>query len=186
MTYRVLDIERAKAVLSYIINRIEQPTLLKIFKVLYFAEQKHLVTYGQPMLDDHFVAMEKGPVPFLLYQLFQDLKNKAPMDTYAQPFYRAFAYSDRLVSTIEPTDMDYLSESNMECLDESIRENNHLTDDQLSEKSHDAAWKNADEDEVISLYSIARAGGAGEGMIEHIQENEEAKSLFREWNGQFR
>ncbi len=34
-----------------------------LLKILYFAEQKHLVKYGRPITGDNIIAMDFGPVP---------------------------------------------------------------------------------------------------------------------------
>ena len=67
-------------------------------------------------------------------------------------------------------DLDYLSQSERECLDEAISENAGLTFDQLKQKSHDTAWQEAyqSNDDLMSTVSIAKAAGANEAMLEYI------------------
>ena len=67
-------------------------------------------------------------------------------------------------------DLDFLSKSGMECLDESIGENVGLTFDQLKQKSHDAAWQEAyqGKGDLMSNIAIAKAAGADDFMLQYI------------------
>ena len=71
MTKSNFNIGKAKASVLFIINNIGETDLLKIFKILYFAERNHLAKYGRLILNDDYVAMKNGPVPSKLYDLFK-------------------------------------------------------------------------------------------------------------------
>lgn len=76
--------------------------------------------------------------------------------------------------------MEELSQSDIDCLDTSIKENKNVDIDTLSIKSHDEAWRNAWEKQKaypMDTILIAKAGGANESMIEYIKENEEINKL---------
>lgn len=51
--------------------------LHKIFKILYFADQKHLAKYGRPIVGDFYVAMREGGVPSKIYDSYE-LRTKLP------------------------------------------------------------------------------------------------------------
>jgi len=61
------DQEKAVSAILYISKRLIEaegniePDFHKIFKILYFADQKHLANYGRPIIGDHYIAMEHGP-----------------------------------------------------------------------------------------------------------------------------
>lgn len=62
------QILKIKAVVSYILQQIpEGLDYIHLFKMMYFAQQEHLVIYGIPIFDDSFVARKHGPVPTFTY-----------------------------------------------------------------------------------------------------------------------
>ena len=66
------EILKIKSALLYILRSFPDGVdIIKIFKILYFAQQKHLVKYGRPIVRETFYAIEKGPVPSFTYKAFQ-------------------------------------------------------------------------------------------------------------------
>lgn len=163
-----LDKEKSTAALLYIIQRVGGALdMYSLLKTLYFAESKHLVEYGRPITGDRMVAMKYGPVPSTSYDSVKpntiDAKN--------------FSTEDTIITAKQAPNMDCLSESDIECLDQSIAENSGLSFGKLKSKSHDAAYdwaiKNAGENSTIPYEEIAKAFGADEAMIEYIKTNSE-------------
>ena len=73
-----------------------------------------------------------------------------------------------------PANMNYISKSEVEALDESIAENACLTFGQLKQKSHDKAWYEAYHKEngtnVISPITMLEVMNADESVIEYVKE----------------
>ena len=67
-------------------------------------------------------------------------------------------------------DLDYLSASDIECLDKSITENAYLSFNRLVSKSHDAAWRAAGLLGVINPVVMASEAGADEDMQKYVGE----------------
>lgn len=174
-----LELEKTKAVLLYIVNNIEDANLLKVFKILYFAEQKHLKLYGNLIVSDNYIAMKNGPVPSLIYDLFKEVRGDREKTERNKSFYTAFIIKDKSnLFANEKEDLEYLSPSNISCIDESILENKNLTFDELSLKSHDLAWDAAQKDDEMNFIDIAKAGGANEEMLKYISECLSHKELI--------
>lgn len=172
------NIEKAKASVLFIINNIGETDLLKIFKILYFAERNHLAKYGRLILNDDYVAMKNGPVPSKLYDLFKIVRGDLPKQESYNDFVNAFEVKDTyIVSALEQPDFDELSKSNIVCIEDAIRDNYSLTFEQLSSKSHQYAWNNASRDDYMNFLDIATEGGANEEMIKYIIENKENSQL---------
>lgn len=141
---------------------------LRINKIMYFADQKHLVEWGIPISNDRYTAMKRGPVPSYAYTLMKDTEQNA--DNYPDDD-DCFAYEpDHFMIAKQEPDIDYIPESGLEILLETIRENKDLSFEDLSEKSHDAAWHQTEPDAEMSLISIAKAAGASDAALEYIQE----------------
>ena len=161
-------------VLLYILNETRGTDIYHVLKILYFAEQKHLVKWGSRITADKFRAYEYGPVAD---QLYHAIRNSRKLDKELPEMLQEVAHfagddAPNVLLAKREADRDYLSKSEMECLDEAIRENVGLTFDELKRKSHDAAWREAYEadDDTMSTLSIAKAAGADEAMLEYIME----------------
>jgi uncharacterized phage-associated protein len=151
--------------IAYVTNKYDNRSigLHKLCKILYFAEQKHLVKFGSKLMDDNFVAMENGPVPSAMYDMLKALRSKA--EQLPIELRESLVVDRHLVISLSEPDMDWLSESEIECIDQSFNENNHLTFGQLSDKSHDSAWHAGF---YMETKNIAIAAGANEDMIAYI------------------
>lgn len=153
--------------LLYILSKLGDPCdYHKLFKILYFAEQKHLVRFGSAISEDSYCAMKNGPVPSLAYDIVKSLRNGAP--TYSKLFEQTGPYS---VGAISEPDLEYLSKSEIDCINESVNENKNLSFTELTRKSHDAAWNGTKENREIDIIQIAQAGGADDDMLAYIEDN---------------
>lgn len=72
-------------------------------------------------------------------------------------------------SCIKP-DLDFLSETDIECLQESISENGNLSFDALVENSRTFAYNNTIRNH-ISILDMAQERGASDDIIEYIKDN---------------
>ncbi len=174
MSMTKFDKEKLIEVVLYIINATKGLDYYHVFKILYFAQQDHLCKWGSRIVADEFVAMPYGPVPTQLYSAVCDKDNYAPG---LIPLFKdaiEFAGKDA-PNTLLPKrlpNMDYLSRADIESLDKSIADNKGLSFGELVEKSHDSAWEVAPDRGIISVGNIAKAGGASDGLVEYINEQE--------------
>ncbi|GGM95072.1 hypothetical protein GCM10010967_30570 [Dyadobacter beijingensis] len=161
-------IEGTIHLLLYILKKLGgRSDVHKLFKILYFAEQKHLVKYGATISQDQYHAMKNGPVPSLAYDIYKSVKEGGA--SYARYFTAVDRFS---IEGISEPDMDYLSESELKCIDESVLENKNLTFNALTDKSHDEAWTSTARDKEMDVIAIAKAGGADSHMIQYIEDNQ--------------
>jgi len=171
------DIEKAISAVLYISKNLPRPDMHKISKILYFAEQKHLVKYGSPIVGDYFIAMDNGPVPSQIYDMFKTVRGDSLYETDDFKPYFEVEESYLIYPKVE-ADLDEFSESNLECLNESITENKNLSFDDLMRKSHGMAFEKASSNSTISFENIAIEGGANEDMIKFLKERSEFINLF--------
>ena len=164
----------------YILNKVDDKCLGKheLFKILYFASQKHLVRYGDAMITD-FYAMEFGPVPSSLSNYLKGKDNDITQSV------KADKETGYVLSPLIHPDMDELSKVDIECLNEAIFENNGLSFKELTRKSHDSAWHKAWNNPTgkrgakIEIIDIAKAAGADEQTLRYIQEELELEAALR-------
>ena len=161
----------------YILNVTKGTDLYHLLKILYFAEQKHLVKWGGRITSDDFRAYDYGPVADNLYHAIRS-NNKLDVElTEMLHDVVSFAGDDapNILLANREADVNYLSKSEIECLDDAIRENANLSFNELKEKSHDSAWHKAyhHKSDIMDSLSIAEAAGATDTMLEYIKEQNE-------------
>ncbi len=167
----IIDTQKIKAVALYILQQTGPISFIHLWKILYFAEMKHISRYGRPITDDVYVAMPKGPVPSILC----DAKNG---NAYSE-ISSSLEIKGYNINGTERPDMDELSKSDIKCLSESIQENLHKSPEELSTLSHGTAYKNAraknlnKKNNPIDWIDIAVEAGAPSGMIEYIHERQD-------------
>lgn len=171
------DKEKCTSVLSYITQNVKTADFLRVFKVLYFAEQKHLVRFGRPIVGDNYIAMKHGPVPSNIYNELRQIKGGTGkfMDILLK---NSISFSDYFeVSKVQDVDnilaknnpeLDIISESELMCINESLNENKDLSFNELSNKSHDSAWEKANLNDEMDILDIAQSGGASPDMLNYI------------------
>lgn len=173
MTPFKYDNQKAIAAILYISTKVDGVKFHKLFKILYFADLKHIAKYGRPIVGDRYVAMEAGPVPSKIYDILKEVKKFFSKSRFSK-FFEVNIFST--VSPKQQPDTDLFSDSDIECLDESIKENQGLSWSKLKDKSHDEAWKKAwdvacikqKKQEDIDLNDIILVSGANEDMRQYI------------------
>lgn len=165
--------------LIYILDKFENKTtgIHKLFKILYFAEQKHLSRYGKNITNDTYYALQYGPVPTNAYSIIKAARSQKETENEClNEFSRYFDVNSRNVKPKIDVDLDWLSVSERKCLDEAYEENKNLNFSQLTDKSHDLAWDRAFP--VLSIQDIAKAGGATDEMLSYLSSKEELKNVI--------
>lgn len=150
-----------------------------VFKILYFAEAKHLAEWGCRIAADEFRAFKFGPVPVCLYGAIKELD--APGIGLAEELAAVvrFAGEDapNVLLPARSANLDYLSASELEALRQSIAENKSLTFGQLVSKSHDTAWVAACGG-TLSPVDMAKTHHASPEIIEYIEEQQQLASIL--------
>jgi uncharacterized phage-associated protein len=172
ITYK-FDALKSLNALLFIANKIAKNGVADKYatlKILYFAEKKHLSLYGRLITDDRFAALKYGPVPSNSYDILESTF------VYRNSFQ---VISNKQIQPVQGPDLDYLSESDIECLSHSIEENITLDFQSLMEKSHDNAYHEAFDKGIqyMSIESIAIQEGADQNMLGFIKEHYETANL---------
>lgn len=157
---------------------------IKLFKILYFAQQEHLVKYGKVIVDESFRAVKHGPVPTYTYKALQIAEGK-PLEGDFKDFLAGIEVSNKKVYTVQKPDMEYISGAAKKCLDAAIDKYKNADPYDLSDLSHDSAWQEANnrikddpQKNFITIIDMARAGNASEPMVEYIREKQIVKDAL--------
>lgn len=180
-----IQIAKIKAVILYIMQSFpEGVDYIKLFKILYFAQQDHLVRYGKVLVDESFRAVKHGPVPTYTYKALQVAEGKELEGDFAD-FLTGMEVRDKKVYTSLLPDMDYVSGANRKCLDASIEKCKGTDPYDLSDMSHDSAWEEANtrikddpQKNFITIIDMARAGKATDTMVDYIREKQLMKNAL--------
>jgi uncharacterized phage-associated protein len=171
MTVRVRAFDPGKAIEAVLLvaSKVSDPTFHKISKILYFADKVHLGKYGRLICGDDYVAMRHGPVPSRVYDILKAAARRGE-SPWAEKARAAFEVVNNY--TIMPQrspDLSALSASESACLEEAIRAWGSKSFSELTNASHDAAWRAADENDVITVEDIARTLPNAEEVLEYVR-----------------
>jgi uncharacterized phage-associated protein len=159
-----IDMRKAANAVLFVASAIPEVRFHKLLKIIYFADLKHLAMYGRPITGDRYVAMKDGPVASWIYDLLKRNRGKEWWDTFEVTW---------LMKNVMPKtvpDLDCFSDSDIECLQESITENKGLGFGELARKSHGYAWQATRRHGEISLANIEKQLGLSEPMIKYIEQ----------------
>jgi len=167
MTFNPSSFRERKAIelVLYVAKRLRHPTLHSVFKLLYFSDKLHLEKYGRLILNDGYVAMKHGPVPSDLYNMLKSCRS-AEEGKYKDVLQFKDTYN---IIPQREANLDFISKSEIECLDNAITKYGKMSFKQLSELSHDAAWKSADVNDFISIEDIAATLPNSKDLLEHLR-----------------
>ena len=179
------DRKKLSELILFILDKTGGVDFYHAFKILYFAEMKHLAKWGSGIVPDEFCALKYGPVPTRLYDAVKELNNPRMILSEELSEVIQFAGEDAtdVLLPKREADLKYISKSEIEALEQSIEENKSLTFGQLMRKSHDEAWEEANRrtngTNVISPVSMARVLNADDAMLEYIEEQMQIESALK-------
>lgn len=163
----------------YVAQRVARKDIHKICKILYFADQEHLSKYGRSITGDTYIAMQYGPVPSNVEDIFKAVRGDSFFSEYANDLKEYFDFTNKyiLIAKKNP-DLDYLSESDIQCLNKSISKCKNKSFEELTDMSHDLAWSNTQKDRNMSIKDILREAGDNEEYISYIDNKLKAEEIF--------
>lgn len=178
------QILKIRAVVLYVLAAFpEGLDYIKLFKILYFAQRKHLAEYGQVIIQDSFQARQFGPVSGFVRKGLKLIETGQRLPDDFNVFGNGITVSDTtrhqtITSSAKP-DLDELSGSDIRCLDTYIDKFRDMQSVEISELSHsDRAWqkayaraKNDPQLRVMTIMEIAQAGGASTNTLAYIKDN---------------
>jgi len=126
------NLEKVVNALAYFAQAgVSDLTKLKAAKLLYLADRRHFLRYGRPISGDRYIAMDLGPVPENTYQLTTRLVDPDEVDDadtrVAQEKLHVVKgilkrYKYPVLRARGPADMSVFSDSEVEALDQTVRE----------------------------------------------------------------
>lgn len=169
--HRPFDREKAIEVLKFIATHAPKPDLYWVLKILYQADKLHLQKYGRFICGDDYVAMKHGPVPSCTYDLLKEVRmyNSMP-ELHPAPEDIEIQDGGYRVVPLRDPDMDLFSESDIECLIESIQIYGNMTFTELKEASHDHAYLSVGENDFIDIEQIISTFPNAKAILENVRD----------------
>jgi uncharacterized phage-associated protein len=156
----------------YITNRLTRRDFHKIFKILYFSDRNHLVEYGRPITGDSYIAMEDGPVPSNIYDIFKSVRGDGFFKDTDGKFSQYFSVIEwDLINPKRQANLDELSVTDLQHIDASLELYGNMSWDEIREKSHDYAWANTTRNREIEFENIIRELGGDDEYINYLEEH---------------
>lgn len=157
MYNRFLDTRKTLEVILFVSEK--EHDLRRIMKYLYFADKLHLELYGRFITGDYYVKMDQGPVPSGAYDIAKAARGDLiPFDEriiHLSPKDSIIFRNRVTIIGKRSPDLKYLSESDIQCLDQTIETLRHYTDNELIDLGHDEiAWQDADINGAMDMTKI--------------------------------
>jgi uncharacterized phage-associated protein len=165
------DADEADNAVLYLLEKFGgELEILKLAKLLFFADFRHFVRHGRPITSDEYYALPRGPVPTKIYDRLKTTGD-------------SFARSGNWVVALRKSDRDYLSETDKATIDNVVSEMGELSGQQLEDKSHQyELWKKnypgGKTSALIPYEDFFLDAKDREGMIEILHEDQEARDLL--------
>lgn len=165
------DSEKALEAILYVASKAPIPDIYHVGKILYYADRYHLELFGRLITGDHYNAMKDGPVASNTYDIIKIARGDGvyvPNGCDTEAVKAAFKVSGMKLLPSRQADEDYLSESDLECIDKAIGVLGNMSFGDIRKMSHDGAWESADANGEMPLESIVDQLNNSELILDYI------------------
>jgi len=153
--------EKSIEAILYIVQNLKRANIHRISKIMYFADKAHLEKYGRFICGDSYLAKKSGPVPRETCDILNNNHGKNQAFIIKKKFW---------VKALRAASTDYFSESDLECLDKSIKQYGHLSSHQLTDLSHDLAWQAAHGNDLIDIEKIVATLANADSLVDYLRD----------------
>jgi hypothetical protein len=165
--------DRAAAITAilYIAKKVAKADFHRLMKLFYYADKMHLERYGRFIFNDQYKAHLKGPMALVTYNLLDAVRdNDGVVADGSFRIEETPGANIPFVVALKEPNLDFLSESEVECLDEVIALHGHKPFQVLTRESHDAAWHagQSKPDWAMSIEDIARTTSDPAGLLAYL------------------
>ena len=152
-------------IMLYILKKIGgYGNAITVFNILYIADKRHLSRYGHLIAEEGYSATFDGPAPVTGLKIIGNL-------IIEKLRYEGFFVLDNNLGVcaklMSEVDMDCISKSEADCMDEAIAE--------YRQSISDSAYRRTVLGEKMDILQIAEAAGANKVMIGYIMDNHNIK-----------
>lgn len=139
-----IDVESTATAVAYLVKTLKRKDFHSIFKALYLADLAHLERYGRMITWEDYAALQFGPVPMNTFKIMGNLVGESFHGTNERleaDLRKHLDVKSRLnVDLAEDPDLDQLSDSDIECLNEAAATIDRGEFGTNTDLTHDSAW----------------------------------------------
>lgn len=140
-------------------------------KILYLADKKHLEKYGSLILGDWYAALPFGPVASNSYDILKFVRGENNYNAGAPDAKEAFQLgNDDQIIPLREADTNFISESDISCINEIIIEHGDKDFDALHAEVQDAAYKAAPKNGSMDIHAIVSTLPNGAEVNQYLSE----------------
>lgn len=163
----VFNKKKAIEVILYLAQKVSVPNIYGICKLLYLADKASLEKYGRFIFGESYVAMKEGGTPSNAYDLLKNIRRDAIDEMKIET---------NLIVPLRPANLEYLSKSDLECLDLVIEKYGKPRNWSDRKKAcHDDAWQYAwdnrgtNRSKRIPIENIAKMFPDSNNLIDYLE-----------------
>jgi uncharacterized phage-associated protein len=152
------NVDKLIQTLTFLASRgVADLTKLRAAKLLFFADKYHLRKFGRPIVGDAYYCLDKGPIPSASLTVINDLISPTVVEGVSDPILdrvreyltvkrQWFGRHPELTAKRAPN-LELLSESEIEALEDTIQRYGSLPVGELIEAAHrEPAWQIPNQD----------------------------------------
>jgi uncharacterized phage-associated protein len=161
------EFNRTKAIeaILYLAKNISNSDIYGICKLLYLVDKTSLEKYGRFVFGESYCAMKQGATPSNAYDLLKEA-TEIPVSE--------FMVDGNQVVPLRDSNLEYLSESDIECLNQIISVYGNVPNWIRRRDAHDAAWEKAwntrgsKKSILMPVESIAESLADSDDLIDYL------------------
>ena len=163
-----LDHTKQLEVLLYVASRVG--CISRIHTIIYFANRYHLERYGRFVINDFAVIRNDEIVLLILHNMIDGLVKKFHhyQEITESLNYHVRQSGARMLTPKRMANLDYLSESDIECLNETIGKIKSMSPNDLILFSHDDLFMASYPNKVITLHKMIDHSFNADKLREYI------------------
>jgi len=164
---KFLDVKKTIETIVYVSRNTND--LFHIMKILFYADKFHLENYGRLITGDYYKAMKDGPVPSGAYDIIKYVRGDGKVQIEGNPEKAFVVEENKKIIPLRKPDLEYLSESDIECLDKAIDIYAPMSFNELWETVHEEqSYNDAKPNSNIPLISIIKSLSNSDEILEYL------------------
>lgn len=178
--YYNYDTTKIINVLLFVIQSLGGKTeVVRLLRIVCQADIYHLSRYGSLITGDTYIALKNGPVSFYSFLIYQKLLTNDNRISFELNVHEYFTIEGDFISSLAVYDGSYLSNSEVDCIFEKIREYKKVNIERISDDILNEHWAGMQMHNEIPINVLAAIGNATPGMTSYISATNKLRSHYK-------